>query len=132
MSRSTAGAVSLYIDAKTDRLRMFEARFGPPERPGSWTLKLECRPLDPPSAFEWVVDTAHRTAVESLSELVPREGPVQVGELVPEIELFDKNSNPWRLGPSLARLAADPKPALSTPVYASKPSHVLLVAFQAA
>lgn len=101
--------VRLWIDPRSDRLIRLRAQIGPPEDPAALTLEIECRAFDPPAPSGWRIDTIGRWPVTSIVDLQPRRPPVRVGDLTPEIELFDGDTMPWRLSTVLAESSGEPE-----------------------
>ena len=101
--------VRLWIDPQSDRLTLLRAQIGPAQDPAALTLEIECRAFDPPAPSGWRIATAGRWPVTSIVGLQPRRPPVRVGELTPEIELFDADTTPWRLSSILAESSGEPE-----------------------
>lgn len=108
---SAGRSVSLTIDPRTDRLRTFHAEIGSLDGHDAIILDLEIRPIEPPPIEEWAIRTAHRSRVDQVIDLLPRRGPVHVGDFAPEIELLDEATIPWRLGQAIDAMAVEENPS---------------------
>ncbi len=108
---SMGRTISFTIDPRTDRIRTFHAEIGPPDEPDAIVLDLEFRSFEPPPVEEWTIRTAGRRRVDQVIDLLPRRGPVHIGDLAPEIELLNEATIPWRLEQTLDAMTADEIPS---------------------
>ncbi|MBN4052664.1 hypothetical protein JYU07_00105 [Roseiflexus sp. AH-315-K22] len=107
---SAGRAVSLTIDPRTDRLLTLHAEIGEMGEPDAVVIDLEFRPFEPLPVEAWSIDTTRRETVDQLVDLLPRRGPVRVGDLSPRIELLDEATVPWRLGDALGAMSGVESP----------------------
>jgi hypothetical protein len=107
---SAGRTVSFTIDPRTDRLLTLHAQIGDVSEPDAVVIDLEFRPFEPPPVETWAIDISRRHRVDQLVDLLPRRGPVHVGDLSPQIELLDEATIPWRLGRALDTMAATANP----------------------
>jgi hypothetical protein len=117
------GNVEIIANADTARLMrvLLQVRAAGAEA----AMELSMRPVDPGDPEQWLIDTAGRTPVSSLSQLRPqvRTGPLTPGRDVPDIGFTASDNTRWSLYSALRASGAAAAPG-------REPAPVALILFR--
>jgi hypothetical protein len=90
---TNSGALRLTLDRATSRLRSAELTL---ETGAVRVIDISVRPIEVGDPATWAIDTAGRTAVDSLSDLTGAGETLRVGHAVPKtLLMFNTGGTPW-------------------------------------